>query len=63
MGESRFISYYTKEEKKKIEKYFQTQLEKIQMENKDENFLRLKMYEMYANPLINHLNAKMNKGL
>ena len=63
MGESRFTSYYTPKEKQKIEKYFQTQLGKIQMENKDEDFLRLKMYEMYANPLINHLNAKMNKGL
>ena len=29
----------------------------ITLENKDEAFLRTKMLEMYANPLINHLKA------
>jgi hypothetical protein len=30
---------------------------KIDIENKDEYFLRTKLIEMYANPLINKLNT------
>ena len=33
------------------------QIDKIQLENKDEKFLRQKLLEMYANPLINHLKT------
>ncbi|MDD6209520.1 MAG: 1-acyl-sn-glycerol-3-phosphate acyltransferase [Bacteroidales bacterium] len=60
-GEARFTDYYTDSDKKGVEEYFQKQLNKIQIENKDEIFLRQKLYEMYANPLINHLNAKMKQ--
>ena len=57
-GESRFSSCYTIEEKAEVEAYIQKQLDKIEIENKDEAFLRTKLYEMYAYPLINHLEAK-----
>ena len=57
-GENRFSSHYAAEEKAEIEAYIQKQLDKIKIENKDEDFLRSKLYEMYAYPLINHLKAK-----
>lgn len=52
-----FKNEYSMMEKLDFEKYLEKQIEKIDMENKDENFLRLKMLEMYANPLINYLDA------
>lgn len=51
----RFAKEYTAQEKTVFESYIQGQLEKIELENKDEAFLRHKLLEMYANPLINHL--------
>lgn len=52
-----FVSTYTKEEKVAFEKYLQGQLDKIDIPNKDNAFLRHKILEMYANPLINHLKS------
>jgi 1-acyl-sn-glycerol-3-phosphate acyltransferase len=52
-----FVSKYTKEEKIAFEKYLQGQLDKIDIPNKDNAFLRHKILEMYANPLINHLKS------
>ncbi len=56
-GENRFAKEYTAEEKAKFETYLQGQLDKINIPNKDVDFLRTKMLEMYANPLKNHLIA------
>lgn len=53
----RFKKEYTKEEKTSFDEYINGQIEKIEIENKDTAFLRAKMLEMYANPLINHLKA------
>ena len=51
----RFANEYTAQEKTVFESYLQGQLDKIQLAHKDEPFLRHKLLEMYANPLINHL--------
>lgn len=55
LGTDRFAKEYTAQEKTVFESYIQGQLDKIQLEHKDETFLRHKLLEMYANPLINHL--------
>ncbi len=52
---SRFSSNYGLKDKKQFESYLQIQLDKIVLPNKDEDYLRMKMLEMYTNPLINHL--------
>ena len=44
-----------------IEKYLNGQLAKISLENPDYDFLRCKMLEMYANPLINKLSTLNNE--
>lgn len=54
---TRFEKEYTVMEKLDFERYLEKQLQKIELENKDDNFLMKKMLEMYANPLINHLQA------
>lgn len=41
----------------KMEAYIASKIEKADLPNKDVAFLREKMIEMYANPLINHLAA------
>jgi hypothetical protein len=55
--EKKFANDYTEEEKSEFEKYLKMQLSKIELENKDEKYLRRKLLEMYANPLINKLAA------
>lgn len=56
-NESRFRDEYTEVEKSDFEKYLNHQIAKIDLEIKDELFLRTKLLEMYANPLINHIEA------
>jgi hypothetical protein len=46
---------YDLRDKMAFETYLQKQIEKIDIPNKDEAFLRLKMLEMYSNPLKNHM--------
>lgn len=55
---NRFSSNYGLKDKKQFESYLQGQLDKIVLPNKDENFLRTKILEMYTNPLKNHLAAE-----
>ena len=59
-GSNRFNEHYNVEEINEFETYFQKQIEKTELPNKDESFLRSKMLEMYANPLKNHLTAPSN---
>lgn len=54
-GTRRFSDHYGLKDKKAFEDYLQKQLDKIVILNKDENFLRKKILEMYANPLKNFL--------
>lgn len=56
-GESRFKDEYTEEDKTRFEEYLSKQLAKIDIPNKDEEFLRGKLIAMYANPLRNYLVA------
>lgn len=57
-GNSDNAGKYTAGEKERFTKYLEGQLAKIQIENKDEDFLRNKMILMYANPAKNQLAAK-----
>ena len=57
-GTDEMASHYTAADKKQAEEYFGKQLDKIQLDNKDIDFLRQRILEMYANPLINSLCAK-----
>ena len=52
----RCSSNYDQQEKELFEAYLQQQLDKIDIPNKDESFLRSKLLEMYSNPLKNHLD-------
>jgi hypothetical protein len=57
MGEKRFESEYSIMEKLDFEKYLSLQIAKIDLADKDEDFLMHRLLEMYANPLVNHLAA------
>ena len=56
-GTNTHVDHYTKSDQERFEKYLAGQLEKIQLPNNDEAFLRDRMLTMYANPLRNYLNA------
>ena len=56
-GGNRFADKYTPDDKVKFETYIQEKLSLIAIEGKDEPFLLERMFEMYANPVINHLKA------
>jgi hypothetical protein len=45
-------------EKLDFETYIEKQIQKIDLINKDHDFLKKKILEMYANPLINYLQAE-----
>ncbi|SCD21198.1 Acyltransferase [Proteiniphilum saccharofermentans] len=53
----RFSSQYTDEDVSKFNAYLQKQIEKINIANRDDDFLRVKMTEMYGNTVKNHLEA------
>ena len=52
-----FTNEYSEQDKQEFERYLKLQIAKINIENKDESFLKMKLIEMYANPLINKLNT------
>lgn len=54
---AQFADRYTEDEKKTFENYITNQINKIDLPNKDIDFLREKMLTMYANPLNNYLAA------
>lgn len=53
-----FEKEYTDKQQQEFETYIQQQINKIDLQNKDVKFLRNKILEMYANPLINFLQTK-----
>ena len=53
----RFANNYSAEEKAVFEQYIAGQMAKIDLPEKDEAFLYKKLLEMYANPVINHLES------
>lgn len=60
LNTTRFTSEVSPEERSEVESYLEQQLNKIDLPNKDYDFLRHKLLEMYANPLINYLAATQN---
>ena len=56
-GTSEFASFYTEAQKQQFLNYLQQRLGKIEIENKDEAFLRERMLTMYANPVFNKQKA------
>ncbi len=54
---NRFSKEYTMMEKLDFERYIEKQTGKIDLENRDDDFVIKKMLEMYANPLVNYLQA------
>ena len=56
-GDNTQESYYTSAEKEAFQTYLEGQLAKIDIPNPDWDFLKERILTMYANPLINHLNA------
>ncbi|MBR4841667.1 MAG: acyltransferase [Bacteroidaceae bacterium] len=56
-GDGSQASFYTLSEKEEFEEYLSGQLSRITIPNPDREFLRERMLTMYANPLINYLNA------
>ena len=56
-GDARFADKYTAEEKARLDTYLQGQIEKIDLPERDNEFCRTKILEMYANPVINYLKA------
>ena len=53
-----FNSQYSDEDKTKFEQYLNTQIAKINIPNKDVDFLRMKIIEMYGNTVKSYLNVK-----
>jgi hypothetical protein len=49
---------YTAEEKDRFVNYLNGQIDKIDLANKDTDFLKTKILEMYANPLKNYIEAR-----
>jgi hypothetical protein len=56
-GKGQFENEYTLIEKLDFERYLEKQTQKITIDNRDDDFIMRKMLEMYANPLINQLEA------
>ncbi|WP_165022328.1 hypothetical protein [Dysgonomonas sp. ZJ279] len=57
-NEQRFADKYTGEDVDKFKNYLHKQIEKIDIENKDIDYLWSKLLEMYSNILKNHLIAR-----
>ena len=57
-GDTRFADKYTDEDKEKLDAYLQGQIAKIDLPNRDNEFCRTKILEMYANPVINYLKTE-----
>lgn len=57
-GTDRFSTSYTLMEKLDFEKYLAGQIDKIDLPEKDYDYLMEKLLQMYANPLLNHLKSQ-----
>lgn len=56
-GNQEFADKYSEEDKQIFLAYIEKQLQKIDLPNRDDAFLRNKMYQMYANPVYNQQKA------
>ena len=57
-GTMAYVGYYSDEERKTFETYLQSRIDLVQIENKDEAFLRERILTMYANPVINKMKSE-----
>mgnify|MGYP002513968153 FL=1 len=57
-GTSTFSQHYGEREKNVFDKYVSQQIDKIDIPNKDEAFLRERILTMYANPVVNKLQTE-----
>lgn len=57
----RFRANYDQRDKMLLETYLQQQIDKIQIPDKDETFLRMKLLEMYSNPLKNNIESNIQE--
>ncbi len=57
-GDNESAKSYTEEEKQNFEDYLDTQIRKIELEEKDRDYLHSKLLEMYANPFKNYINSR-----
>lgn len=62
-GDEAFSQHYTAEDKQRFMTYIEQQLALIEIQDKDQLFLREKMLQMYANPLKNYLVAQMPENV
>ena len=60
-GSDRFRNEYNGEEVAHFDAYLQRQVDKIDIPNKDSDFLRDKIIEMYGNTVKNHLEHRGKK--
>jgi len=58
-GTTAYADHYTPKDVERFEQYLAAQLAKINIPNKDEDFLRERMLTMYANPVRNFLCATL----
>lgn len=58
-GTTAYADHYTQKDVERFELYLSAQLAKINIPNKDEDFLRERMLTMYANPVRNYLCATL----
>ncbi len=56
-GSENHRDHYTEEDKAAFDRYVEGQLAKVDLPDKDEEYLRQCILTMYANPAINHLTA------
>ena len=59
MGTSQFIDKYSSDDIDKFNKYLEEQIDKIDLPNKDYDFLRARIIEMYGNTVKNHLSVQL----
>ena len=57
-GGSAYAEHYTDADKKRFDDYIKERIAKVELNGKDEDFLRERMLTMYANPAINQLKLK-----
>ena len=57
---ARFEELYSQEEAEKFEAYLRGQIEKIDLESRDYDYLMKCLLNMYTNPLVNYLKASGN---
>ena len=57
-----YEEYYTSEDYQKFDEYINGQIEKIDIENRDDHFLRICLLTQYAYPAKNYIAASSENG-